>query len=156
MTKVYARHTKSVNERLPIPFIKHCIRETLRFECVTAPCELSVLITDDEGIREINSRFRGLNKPTDVLSFPAQNFSPGGFDLGESDPETGLVPLGDIVISAERVDKQARQYGYSLKRETAYLIIHSVLHLLGYDHMDKAEKRKMRAREEDILGRLNI
>jgi len=109
---IYANHIKSVQNRLSIPLIKRCIKETLHLEGVSAPCEISVLITDDEGIREINHEFRGLDKPTDVLSFPVQELLPGEFDQCEPDPETGLVPLGDIVLSAERVDKQAQEYGH--------------------------------------------
>ena len=155
MNRIYVRRVRSV-ERLSVSLIKRCILATLRLEGVNVPCEVSVLITDDEGIREINSRFRGLDKPTDVLSFPAQVFLPGEFDRGVADPETRLVPLGDIIISAGRVDKQAHEYGHSRERETAYLVIHSMLHLLGYDHMDKVEKKKMRRREEAILGRCKI
>jgi len=149
--KIYARRV-AAGVRLSIPLIKRCICETLRLEGVDMPCEVSVLITDDAGIRGINHEFRGIDSPTDVLSFPVQEFIPGAFESGDVDPETGLMPLGDIILSAERVDAQAREYGQSRERETAYLVIHSVLHLLGYDHVDEAEeKRKMRRREADIL-----
>jgi len=153
--RAYVRHAKAVNAdaRLPIPLIKQCISAALQIESVDMPCEVNVLITDDVGIREINREFRNLDKPTDVLSFPAQEFCASAeFENPIADPETGLVPLGDIVLSVERVDKQAREYGQSREREAAYLTIHSVLHLLGYDHIDEAEeKRQMRRREDAIL-----
>jgi probable rRNA maturation factor len=148
--KIYIRRIAAM--RLSIPLIKRCIRETLRLEGVDMPCEVSVLITDDAGIRGINREFREIDKPTDVLSFPAQELVPGEFAPGETDLNTGLMPLGDIILSAQRVDAQAQEYGQSRERETAYLVIHSVLHLLGYDHVDEAaEKRRMRKREEEIL-----
>ena len=119
-----------------------------------------MLITDDRGIREVNRGYRGIDKPTDVLSFPMQEISSPGafeFDPGALDPETGILPLGDIILSAERVYEQAREYGHTLARETAYLTVHSVLHLLGYDHIDEAEgRKKMRAREDAIMKDINI
>ncbi|MCL2408965.1 MAG: rRNA maturation RNase YbeY [Oscillospiraceae bacterium] len=156
---IYVEHAESVRSdvRLSIPLIKRCIRETLRLEGMDMPCEVSVLITDDDGIHGINLEFRGIDKPTDVLSFPAQEFAPGEFVPGDIDPETGLMPLGDIMLSAERVDHQAREYRQSRERETAYLVIHSVLHLLGYDHVDEAEeKRKMRRREAEIITEMGL
>ncbi|NLA86886.1 MAG: rRNA maturation RNase YbeY, partial [Clostridiales bacterium] len=114
----------------------------------------SVLITDDAGIRELNREYRRKAAPTDVLSFPLQVLSPGDFKPGisEINRDTGCLPLGDIVLSAERIAAQAAEYGQSVNREMAYLAIHSVLHLLGYDHVDEgAEKRRMRGREEAVL-----
>ena len=101
---------------------------------------------------------RGVDRPTDVLSFPAFDLSPGELPGPEdADPATGLVPLGDMCLSLERVKAQAREYGHSNRRELAYLVVHSVLHLLGYDHLDEgAEKAQMREREEAILGELGI
>ena len=156
---IYARHSRTTGKnRLTIPLIKHCVRVALRCENVDIPCEVSVLITDDRGISEINRDFRGIDKSTDVLSFPMQEFSPPGWAPPEYDaihPATGLVPLGDIVLSAEHVDKQARDNYQTREHETAYLTIHSVLHLLGYDHIDEAEEKKlMRAREKEIMSAL--
>ena len=134
--------------------IRRTIKTALSVQRVIVPCEISVLITDDAGIQSINHEFRGLDKPTDVLSFPCFELVPGEFDIndGEIDEATGLLPLGDIVLSAERLVAQAAEYSNTLERETAYLVIHSVLHLLGYDHMDEGEdKRKMRAREKEVL-----
>jgi len=155
--KVYIRHSGVKDEdKLSIVLIRSCIKKTLNFEGVDMPCEVSVVITDDKTIRDINYEFRGVDKPTDVLSFPMFEFSPPGWtDPGSNalDPETGLVPLGEIILSAERVAAQANEYGQSLERETAYLTVHSVLHLLGYDHVDEAgEKKMMREREIEIMG----
>lgn len=119
------------------------------------PCEVNVLIAADHDICEINNEFRSINEPTDVLSFPMLEFSPPGWSppgAGAIDPETGALPLGEIALSAERVDKQSREYGHTREREAAYLVVHSVLHLLGYDHTDEAEgKTQMRGREERIM-----
>ncbi len=125
---------------------------------VNVPCEVDVLLTDDGGIREINFEQRGLDEPTDVLSFPMFDLTPGCPPGPENaDPETGRVPLGDIVLSVERAEAQAAEYGHSAERETAYLTVHSVLHLLGYDHTDEREqKAKMRAEEDAALAALGL
>ena len=154
--RIYARHSGvGADERLDIPLIKRCLREALRLEGVDLPCEVSLLITDDEGIRDINREFRGFDKPTDVLSFPMQVFSPPGWDphcVDMTAPGTDVVMLGDIILSAPRVIEQAHEFSQSRERETAYLTVHSVLHLLGYDHVDGAEgKRHMREREKEIM-----
>ena len=134
------------------------ISSALEAEGVEVPCELSVLITGDAGIRKINREQRRVDRPTDVLSFPMFDLRPGRPPDGSlADPETGLVPLGDMAISLERAVEQSEEYGHSLEREVCYLAVHSVLHLLGYDHVDEeAEKARMRAREEAILGALGI
>lgn len=140
--------------------IKKCILASLKAEGVNVPCEINVLVTDDEAIRVINNEGRGIDKATDVLSFPMFELTPG--QLPESwdayiDPGTGLVPLGDMAISYERAKEQAKQFGHSSRREVGYLTIHSVLHLLGYDHVDEAEmKKQMRAREEAILADVEL
>jgi len=159
--KVYARHNGvGESDRLSIPLIKRCVRDSLCIEGVNVPCEVNVLIIDDEGIREINSEFRNIDKPTDVLSFPMLEFPlPGWANPGADaiDPETGLIPLGEIVFSGERVFRQAREFGQSIDQETAYLTVHSVLHLLGYDHIDEGDgKRLMRSREKAILLELGL
>jgi len=139
-------------------FIRKVIRTALAAEGMTLPCEVDVCLTDDEGIHEINRDMRDVDRPTDVLSFPVFDLVPGELPGEEdADPGTGLIPLGDMVISMERAAAQAEEYGHSQKRETAYLVTHSVLHLLGYDHLDEGEqKRQMRAREEAILSELGI
>lgn len=136
--------------------IRRCIRETLRAEGVNVPCEINVLVTDDAGIQVINRESRNLDKATDVLSFPMFQLTAGV--LPESweeyiDPETGLVPLGDMCISLERAVAQSQEFGHSARREVGYLTIHSMLHLLGYDHLDEGpQKKQMRAREEAIAA----
>lgn len=139
--------------------IQRAISAALREEKVPDDCEVSVLLTDNEGIHELNRDYRGVDRPTDVLSFPANELSPGEFDAGlcERDPETGRVFLGDMAISLEKCEAQAEEFGHSFERELMYLTVHSTLHLLGYDHVDEAEmKRQMRGREDVIMSRLGI
>jgi len=130
----------------------------LEAENVTCECEVNVLVTDDEGIHSINLDMRGVDGPTDVLSFPMFDLTPGEKPTAEdADPATGLVPLGDMVISLERATAQAQEFGHSVQREVCYLTVHSILHLLGYDHMDEGTmKAQMRGREEEILSVLGI
>ena len=134
------------------------ISATLEAEGVALPCEISVLLTDDAGIHQINREMREVDRPTDVLSFPMFDLEPGQHpEDGEEDPETGLVPLGDMCISLERAAAQAEEFGHSVERELSYLTVHSVLHLLGYDHLDEGPmKAQMRASEEAILEGLGI
>ena len=136
--------------------IRKCIGATLRAEGINVPCEINVLVTNDEGIHMINKESRDIDRPTDVLSFPMFNLEPGNPPANWSefqDPATGLVPLGDMCISLERAKAQAVEFGHSAKREVGYLTIHSMLHLLGYDHLDEGEmKRQMRGREECIAA----
>ena len=136
--------------------IRKCINETLKAERISVPCEINVLVTDDAGIHVINKTSRDIDRPTDVLSFPMFEFEPGNppSDWVEyQDPASGLVPLGDMCISLERAEAQAQEFGHSLRREVGYLTIHSMLHLLGYDHLDEAEmKAQMRGREETIAA----
>ena len=139
-------------------FIRKVIRTALAAEGVDFPCEVDVLLTNDSGIHAINREMRQVDASTDVLSFPEFDLTPGELPGAEgADPGTGLVPLGDMVISMEHVAAQAKEYGHSNRRELAYLVVHSVLHLLGYDHLDEGpQKARMRAREEAILGELGI
>ena len=139
-------------------FIRKVIRTALAAEGMLLPCEVDVRITHDRGIHEINKEMRDVDAPTDVLSFPVFDLVPGELpDEEDADPGTGLIPLGDMVISMERVAAQAKEYGHSNRRELAYLVVHSVLHLLGYDHLDEGEQKKqMREREEAILAELGI
>ena len=139
-------------------FLRKVIRTALAAEGVDFPCEVDVSVTSDAGIQEINREMRQVDAPTDVLSFPVFDLAPGELPGPEdADPGTGLVPLGDMVISLERVRAQAKEFGHSSRRELAYLAVHSVLHLLGYDHLDEGPmKQQMRAREEAILGGLGI
>ena len=138
--------------------IRKVIRTALAAEGMTLPCEVDVLLTDDEAIHQINKDMRDVDRATDVLSFPEFDLTPGELPGAEdADPGTGLVPLGDMVISMEHVAAQAKEYGHSDRRELSYLVVHSVLHLLGYDHLDEGpQKMQMRAREEAILAELGI
>ena len=136
--------------------IKRCVEAALDAEGITALCEINILVTDDIGIHGINKAARNIDRPTDVLSFPMFTFEPGVLpeDWSEfKDPGTNAVPLGDMVISLERARAQAKEFGHSVKREVGYLTIHSMLHLLGYDHLDEGPmKKQMRAREEAIAS----
>ena len=136
--------------------IRKCIQETLREEGIDVRCEINVLVTDDAGIQVINRESRNLDKPTDVLSFPMFQLEAGNppSDWEEyQDPDTGLVPLGDMCISLERAVAQAAEFGHSVRREVGYLTIHSMLHVLGYDHLDEGpQKKQMRGREEAIAS----
>ena len=138
--------------------IRRVIRTALAMQGVDFPCEVDVLVTGDAGIHAINLDMRGVDRPTDVLSFPEFELMPGQLPGQEdADPGTGYVPLGDMAISLERVKAQAKEYGHSNRRELAYLAVHSVLHLLGYDHMDEgAQKAQMRGREEAIMAELGL
>ena len=135
-------------------YVKKCIWTALRAQKVRIPCEINVLLTDDAGIQEINKTMRDVDKPTDVLSFPMFDLTAGIPPAGGEyiDEESGLCPLGDMAISMERVYAQAEEFGHSRARELGYLTVHSVLHLLGYDHLDEGEqKAQMREREEAIM-----
>lgn len=138
--------------------IRTCINAVLKAEGVPVKCEINVLVTDDAGIREINKTSRHIDSATDVLSFPMFELAPGELpaDWTEyKDPDTGMVPLGDMCISLERAMAQAKEFGHTTRREVGYLTIHSMLHLLGYDHMDEGpQKRQMRAREEAIASEI--
>ena len=138
--------------------IKRCVEAALDAEGVTALCEINILITDDCGIHGINKAARNIDRPTDVLSFPMFTFEPGVLpeDWSEfKDPGTNAVPLGDMVISLDRAIEQAAEYGHGIKREIGYLTVHSILHLLGYDHLDEGPmKRQMRRQEETIMAQL--
>ncbi len=142
------------------PLLRRVISAALEAEGMDLPCEINVLLTDDEGIHQVNLDMRGVDRPTDVLSFPMFELTPGVTPApgdAQADPDTGLVPLGDMVLSLERAQAQGEEYGHGPLREVAYLAVHSVLHLLGYDHMDEGPmKRQMRGREEEILGALGI
>ena len=139
--------------------ITQCIEATLGAEGVCAPCEINVLVTNDQGIQSINSACRGIDKPTDVLSFPMFQLCAGNVPSDWStylDPDTGMCPLGDMAVSYERAVAQAREFGHSTRREIGYLTIHSMLHLLGYDHLDEGpQKAQMRSREEAIAGTIS-
>ncbi len=124
--------------------IKRAVKATLKSEDWQGRAEVSITVVDDDRIKELNAAHRGIDSPTDVLSFPLND----GDDIGEE--------LGDIVISMERADIQAKEYGHSLDRELAFLTVHSTLHLLGYDHMIEEEEKEMFDRQEKILISMGI
>ncbi len=138
--------------------IRRAITTALTAEGMTLRCEVNVNVTDDEGIHAVNLAMRDVDRPTDVLSFPMFDLTPGELpDEMDADPATGLIPLGDMCLSMERVKAQAKEFGHSDRRELAYLVVHSVLHLLGYDHLDEGEeKARMRSREETIMENLGL
>ena len=136
--------------------------KTLELLSIGPETEISVTITGPEEIRKLNGEFRGIDAETDVLSFPMLEFPAAGKLPDETEylpflnPDTEELPLGDIVINAERVKTQAEEYGHSLLREYAFLLTHSMLHLLGFDHMSEEEEKEMFAWQERILLALNI
>lgn len=138
--------------------LEETVNTALTLEGVALPCEVNILLTDDEGIQEVNRQMRGIDSPTDVLSFPMFDLRPGEHPTqADRDPGADTVPLGDMCISVERAQAQANEFGHCFARELGYLCVHSVLHLLGYDHLDEgAQKRQMRAREKEIMQILNV
>lgn len=156
--RIYVRRDKNGLGSLEAwRIIKKAMAGALETEGVDEDCEINVLLTDDEGIWSINREFRGVDRPTDVLSFPMNELTEGRFDadMCERDPESGLILLGDMALSLEHARAQGEEYGHGEEHEIAYLAVHSTLHLLGYDHIDEGERKKlMRAREKLIMERL--
>ena len=138
--------------------IRRSVLAALKEEQVDVPCIGAVCVTDDAGIHQTNLEMRGVDRPTDVLSFPMFELEPGEKPRAEwAEPDTDKVPLGDMMLSLERARAQAEEFGHSPEREVCYLAVHSVLHLLGYDHLDEGPmKAQMREREETILEKLGI
>lgn len=143
--------------------IKIVIEACLDYEQCPYEPEISILFTDDDQIQEINRDYRGIDKPTDVLSFPSIEYEePGDFSVVDEDdslafnPDTGEMILGDIVISVERAKLQAKEYGHSIEREIAFLTAHSMFHLFGYDHMEEAERIRMEEKQNNVLEKLQI
>ena len=153
---------------IPLPFSEQevaeaVISETLDYEDCPYEVQVNIILTSNEEIQQINLEQRGVDAPTDVLSFPMIEYAyPSDFTVLEADsfdsfdPDTGELILGDIVISVDKVLEQAEKYGHDVKREYAFLIAHSMLHLFGYDHMDEVERENMELRQDEILNRLNI
>ena len=144
--------------------LEHTIEFALKEEEVNIPFEISLLFVDNDEIREINNETRNIDKETDVLSFPMLDYPKDrvfkdvykNYEFDETYMDGEELVLGDIVLSLEKALEQSKEYNHSFKREASYLVVHSVLHLLGYDHMEEDEKKVMRKREEDILGQLDI
>ncbi len=146
-------------ELLPLSYklkmlVRRAVETTLDYEQYENPIEVSVTFTDNEGIRELNRKFRNIDRPTDVLSFPLFDYT-GESEEPPVDEFVGM--LGDIVISLEQAKKQAEEFGHSFEREAAFLTVHSMLHLLGYDHeADGDEEADMRRRQREILDRMGL
>lgn len=153
---------------IPLPFSEQevaeaVISETLDYEDCPYEVQVNIILTTDEEIHQINLEQRGVDAPTDVLSFPMIEYAyPSDFTVLEADrmdnfdPDTGELILGDIVISVDKVIEQAEKYNHGVKREYAFLITHSMLHLFGYDHMDELERETMEHKQDEILNRLDI
>ena len=143
--------------------VKRVAEAVLNAEKCPYEAQVNVLLTDNEGIRTVNREYRGIDRETDVLSFPNLEFQKEGvFRIEENkradffDPDNGELILGDIMISVDRVKEQAQNYGHSLEREFAFLVVHSMFHLCGYDHMEEAEAKVMEQKQEAILAGLGI
>lgn len=153
---------------IPLPFSEQevaeaVVTETLDYEDCPYEVQVNIILTNNDEIHQINMEHRGVDAPTDVLSFPMIEYAyPSDFTVLEAegmdnfDPDTGELLLGDIVISVDKVIEQAEKYNHDVKREYAFLIAHSMLHLFGYDHMEELERETMEHKQEEILKRLNI
>lgn len=129
------------------------VKESLRYEEFDPECEVSLSIVSNDEIQEINKQFREIDAPTDVLSFPLLTFEEGEqADVNENNE----IMLGDIIISIDKAQAQAEEYGHGLRRELAFLTAHSMLHLMGYDHMEEEEQKEMFKKQDDILNNLGI
>lgn len=149
-------------KKLEVPYediIRDIVEASLDYEECPYEAEVNVVLTDNEGIREINRDYRQIDAPTDVLSFPMVDYETES-DFGHVEdavedyfnPETGELMLGDIIISVDKVEEQAAKYGHSETRELAFLVAHSMLHLCGYDHMEEEERERMEQRQREILS----
>lgn len=143
--------------------ITKVVNQSLDSEDCPYEVELNIILTDNEGIQKINKEHRGIDRPTDVLSFPLVDYeTPSDFSRLEEEggfyfhPESGELLLGDIILSVEKVMEQAKEYGHSTLRELAFLIAHSMMHLCGYDHMEEDERIVMEERQEKVLEELGI
>lgn len=142
--------------------IKRCAEAVFAHLRIEINADVTVMLVDDHNIREINKQTRQIDAHTDVLSFPQLDIDPDDLDgslragAGDTDPETGAVLLGDIVISLDAVKRQAAEYGHSFDRELGYLTVHGMLHLLGYDHMEDGDKRRMRGVEDAVMEALAL
>lgn len=150
----FTREKSGLGHRNAAPMVRKAVEKALKAEGVTEPCIISIMLTDNEGIRAINAEYRGIDSATDVLSFPSAELKAGVVDysLLDKDPESGAYFLGDMAISLPRCEAQGEEFGHGFEREISYLAVHSVLHLLGYDHVDEGPmKAQMRAREKEIM-----
>ena len=152
---------ENTQDKLPVndalqELVQKVADTALEHESFNKKCEISVLFVDDEQIKEINNDFRKIDSATDVLSFPMLAFDGSKVIESVGDSYLGTVVLGDIVLSLERAKVQAEEYGHSYEREIGFLVCHSILHLLGYDHEDEKERTVMREKEEAILEKIGL
>lgn len=162
----FTRHEVEIYGTLPkeetkgiCAMLRKAVKTALDHEGVNEKTHVDIMLTDNAHIHEINREQRGVDRHTDVLSFPMNQLTPEAFDadMCEYDPASGRILLGDMVISLEQCRAQAEEFGHSDEREICYLAVHSVLHLLGYDHLDEgAEKARMRRHEDEIMEKLGI
>ncbi|WP_201779720.1 rRNA maturation RNase YbeY [Oxobacter pfennigii] len=152
-----ADNRQSQFEAEPIEkLIKKVAKKAIEYEGVNSNPQISVILVDNKEIKEINRVYRKIDSATDVLSFPQIDY-PADLENKENiDPDTGELVLGDIAISLERAYEQSKEYNHTFEREVAFLTVHGVLHLLGYDHETEEERNIMRVKEEEILGMLGI
>lgn len=155
---MYNRQKRIQIPRETLKLIEKAVKLCVKRKEFPVPCEANVIITDDDGIRIINREHRGIDKPTDVLSFPLIEYSNGEpcIKPGDIDPVSGRVFIGDIIISADKALEQAQKYGHSRNREFAFLAVHGALHLLGYDHESEEDERTMFSIQEDILKEMGL
>ena len=148
------RQKRSLGYPEAATLVRRAAKAALRAQDIHENCVINVMLTDDAGIRAINLEQRGIDAATDVLSFPLNELQEGAFDpeACDFDPESGLLLLGDMVLDLERCAAQGAEFGHGFAHELQYLTVHSVLHLLGYDHLDEGRRKKaMRAREKAIM-----
>lgn len=144
--------------------LKNVIEYTLKEEELLVDNEVSVIFIHNEEIREINLKYRGIDEVTDVLSFPMLHYPENkvfkevytNYEFDQNDLYDGKLVIGDVAVSLEKAKEQSEEFGHSFTRECAYLTVHSMLHLLGYDHIEETQKNIMRKREEEILATFNI
>lgn len=162
MTLIYEEEVSTDFDFDPQELAKSVINQAIEQENFPYEAQVSLTITDNNGIQEINNEFREIDSPTDVLSFPLIDFKfPADFDIIDrsdcyTDMDSGEVVLGDIVLNIDRIKSQAMDYNHSIRREFAFLIAHSMMHLMGYDHMTEDEEKIMFAKQESVLTSLNI
>ena len=158
MIRIFTENAQDKKEVSPDleNLLKSVCEAVLKYEEIDEKCEVNVMFADNDGIRKINLEQRNVDRATDVLSFPFLDGKNGDITVSDSDFYEGYLTLGDIVISLERASEQAEQYGHSFEREVGFLTCHSMLHLLGYDHICDADRVIMRRKEEEILKILKL
>jgi metalloprotein, YbeY/UPF0054 family len=148
---------KPVDEQIE-NLIRKAVNESIKLSNIQFGCEISITLVDNDRIREINKQYRNIDAPTDVLSFPMLDMHEGVIisTEGDYDLDEDRLLLGDIVISLEKAEEQAQEYGHSYNREIAFLTTHGIFHLLGYDHMDYEQESKMMGKQEEVLTNIGL